>query len=229
MVIDTETTGLDPKIDRVVDIGAVLLRNGKIEKTWETTINPGIPIPPEASAIHHLTDDDVAASPSLESINEHLLGLAGGVSAIVAHNAEFDRSFLPVFAEQPWLCTYRLGRHVWPDAPAHKNQVLRYWLKLNVDLAGKNTHRALPDALVTAKVLGAGIDSYLKNGGEDSLDALNKYISAPAEVRKMGFGKHYGKLLSDVPEDYLRWALGNVPDMDSDLKWTIKNILEKRK
>jgi len=229
LVIDTETTGLNPQSDQVVEIGAVLLRSGKIEHTWESTINPGIPIPPEASAIHHLTDQDVAQSPSMESISEQLQSLAGKVTAIAAHNAEFDRSFLPLIAGQPWLCTCRFARHAWPSAPAYGNQVLRYWLKLKVDLEGRNTHRALPDALVTAKLLGAEIEAYLSNGGKDSQTALMEYIQSPITVQTMTFGKHRGKLLSEIPEDYLHWALGNISDMDIDLKWSMEKVLAKRK
>ncbi|MEK6953772.1 MAG: DUF3820 family protein [Candidatus Micrarchaeota archaeon] len=229
LVVDTETTGVNSQVDRVVEIGVVLLRDGKIEDTWESIINPGIPIPPEASAIHHLTDEDVSKSPSIESITEHLQSLVGNVTAIAAHNAEFDRSFLPMIAKQPWICTYRLSRHLWPNAPAYGNQVLRYWLKLKVDVAGKNMHRALPDALVTAKVLGAGIELYLKNGEKDSLKAMIDYIDSPIIIQKMPFGKHRGKLLSEIPEDYFRWALGNILDMDLDLKWSIENVLAKRK
>ncbi len=229
LVVDTETTGVNSQVDRVIEIGAVLLRDGKIEDNWESIINPGIPIPPEASAIHHLTDEDVSKSPGIESITKHLQSLVGNVTAIAAHNAEFDRSFLPMIAEQPWICTYRLSRHVWPNAPAYGNQVLRYWLKIKVDVAGKNMHRALPDALVTAKVLCSGIDSYLKNGGKDNLASLMEYIKSPIVVQKMTFGKHYGKVLSDIPEDYLRWALGNISDLDLDLRWSIENVLAKRK
>ncbi len=238
LVIDTETTGLDPKVDRVVDIGAVLIKNGKIEKTWETTINPGIPIPPQASAIHHLTDEHVAESPSLESIADTLTDLADGASVIAAHNAEFDRPFIPTLSERPWMCTLRLSRHLWPSAPAHGNQVLRYWLKLKVDLDGKNTHRALPDALVTVKVLGAEIETYLENGGKDNAMALMEYIKLPITVQKMTFGKeHYGKSLSEVPSSYLQWALSDgAYDIvkqklrdDPDLKWSIEKTLQNRK
>ncbi len=237
LIIDTETTGLDPKVDRVVDIGAVLIRNGKIEKTWETTINPGIPIPPQASAIHHLTDEHVAGSPSLESIADTLTDLADSASVIAAHNADFDRPFIPTLSERPWMCTYRLARHVWPNAPGHSNQFLRYWLKLKVELDGKNTHRALPDALVTARVLGAEIESYHKNSGKDSVEALIEYVASPISVQKIYFGKYFGQLISDVPADYLQWALSTdaydtvkqkLKD-DPDLRWSLENALEKGK
>ncbi len=227
LVVDTETTGLTPPKDRTVEIGAVLLKNGQIEDTWESLINPDIPIPPEASAIHHLTDDDVAKSPSIESISGELTNFAKNASVIAAHNSKFDQSFLPTMFSQPWLCTCRLARQVWPKAPAHGNQVLRYWLKLDVKLNGMSPHRALPDAIITANILGIAIEEYLKNGGKDDRKAFMDYINSPITVQTMPFGMHYGKPLSEVPKDYLRWALENATAADPDLKWTIESLLKK--
>ena len=240
LVVDTETTGVNPQTDKIVEIAAVLMRKGKVERTWESLVNPGMPIPAEASGIHHLTDDDVAGSPSLEEISEHLQDFASDASVIAAHNADFDRPFLPTVFTQPWLCTCRLSKHVWPSVPNFKNQTLRYWLNLKVDLNGKSPHRALPDALVTAGVLGAGIDTYLKNGGKDNVVDLMDYVNAPITIQKMTFGKYFGQLISEVATidaEYLEWALsdGAYDSVkkklmeDPDLKWSLERNLLSRK
>jgi DNA polymerase III subunit epsilon len=91
--IDTETTGRDPNVDRVVEIACVRWVNGAVSerKTW--LVNPGRPIPEEARAIHGIDDDAVRDAPKFEGVMaEVLVALEGAVP--VAYNAEFDRDFL---------------------------------------------------------------------------------------------------------------------------------------
>jgi DNA polymerase III subunit epsilon len=91
--IDTETTGRAADQDRVIEVGIAFFERGQCvdEKGW--LINPERPIPPDATAVHGITDDDVAASPTFaEILPEILQALAGAMP--VAYNAEFDKNFL---------------------------------------------------------------------------------------------------------------------------------------
>jgi exodeoxyribonuclease X len=89
--IDIETTGIDPAKDAVVEIASVdLLREGGITNCQNTLVRPALPVPPEASAVHHLIDADLVEAPSLEDV----IGRFKGADAYVAHNCEFERSFL---------------------------------------------------------------------------------------------------------------------------------------
>jgi DNA polymerase III subunit epsilon len=93
VAIDTETTGRDPGIDRIVEIACVVWRDGSITSSRHWLVNPGIPIPKEAFDVHGIGDDDVRAQPAFGAIVEELLEeLRGAVP--VAYNAEFDRGFL---------------------------------------------------------------------------------------------------------------------------------------
>ncbi|MHB8230592.1 MAG: 3'-5' exonuclease [Vulcanimicrobiaceae bacterium] len=153
-VIDVETTGFNPAVDRVVEAACVQIRDGDIVGTWSSLVNPQRPIPPQASAVHGIYDEDVVNAPAFEHVEAHLLGLCSE-SVVVAHNASFDLGFLPALAAaRPALCSLQLARRAFPLAPNHKNQTLRYYLRLDDDplIASLGAHRALADALVTTAI-----------------------------------------------------------------------------
>ncbi len=226
-VVDVETTGLEPASDRVVEIAAVkveldgaagpgwLAREG-----WRSFVNPGRTIPPEVSAIHHIIDADCVGAPHLGNAVELVIGpdWPEGVDVVAAHNARFDRSFLPMLQEKRWIDTYRCALHIWPDAPCHSNMTLRYWL--GIDLPREGAHRALADATVTAHILIAMLK-------DRTVAELLKLSTKAALLRKVRFGKHAGKLWTEVPADYLVWA--EKQDFDPDVKFTVKSELQRRK
>lgn len=220
VVIDTETTGIDKEQDKLVEVAVVWHEGDWLEK-FELLCNPHRPIPPEAKAVHHITEKMVADSPTPEIAVERVLRVAGGDDTIwVAHNAQFDRGFLellsPVFAPvERWICTWRCALHVWPDAPSHSNQVLRYWLGLELDdILPKDLapHRALYDTIVTMGILRC-------LNTERSLEQLIDLSTKPALLKTVRFGKHRGMLWKDLPKDYLRWVAVQ-RDMDSDARHT---------
>jgi DNA polymerase-3 subunit epsilon len=91
--IDTETTGRDPAVDRVVEVGCVFFRRGQVQNRKSWLINPECPIPQEASDVHGIKDADVIDAPKFEQVAAELLKeLAQAVP--VAYNAQFDRDFL---------------------------------------------------------------------------------------------------------------------------------------
>ncbi|MCL6594540.1 MAG: DUF3820 family protein [Alicyclobacillus sp.] len=223
VVIDTETTGLPPH-GRVVEIALVEtgLRSAP-KMLFSTLIHPGCSIPPEASAVHHITDRDVVDKPMLDEVWPKVLQQVDG-AILVAHNAEFDRGMLPETG-RPWLCSKRFAQHLWPDAPNFQNQTLRYWLGIDIDVG--LPHRAMGDAVVTAHVFQRELATYLTRGYEDDLTALLSFVEGPVEVRTMPFGKHRGQPLEEVPGDYLHWVLENFQRLDADLEWSIRRVLGK--
>lgn len=91
--IDTETTGRDAKEDRIVEVGFVFFRRGEVVDRKGWLINPGRPIPEDASNVHGIFDADVADKPRFEELGDEILqSLAGHLP--LAYNAEFDRNFL---------------------------------------------------------------------------------------------------------------------------------------
>ena len=89
-VIDIETTGIDPASDAIIEIASVdMLRGGGITNAMDTLVRPARPIPPGASAIHHLIDEDVQNAPMLADVIERFKG----ADFYVAHNCVFEHSF----------------------------------------------------------------------------------------------------------------------------------------
>lgn len=224
IVLDTETTGLDPAQDRVVQLALVGVRGQTVVPLLNRLVNPGRPIPARATAIHGFTDAMVADAPSLRDIGRDILRYIRQVPVVVAHNAAFDQAFVPDTGK-PWLCTKRLSQHLWPDAPNYQNQGLRAWLGIEVD---GDAHNAAGDAMVTGHILIRLIVAYLEQGGEDSVEALVAFANAPILVNKMPFGKYAGVPIGDVPESYLRWALEKLDRMDATLRASIERVLARK-
>lgn len=229
-VLDTETTGLEHETDKVVELALVLFRpcEGILDrKSW--FINPGIPIPAEASAVHHLTDEDVAGCPDFETVMNEVRGMTGRFDAYVAHNAAFDFGFVPAEGK-PVLCTRRMAMRLWPKLTNTKNQFFRYHLKLDCsEVKGMAAHRAEADAIVTAKLFGRLLERIEEYKPEvDSLEALEKFSSDPLLIHTCHLKKHKGKPWSEVATSdpsYLRWMLREMTDMDDDLRYTVNHYL----
>ncbi len=91
--IDTETTGTDSKIDRIIEIGVVIGQHGQVRDRHSWLINPGMPIPKESREVHGISDEDVADKPAFAQVlGEVVDRLKGAVAA--AYNASFDRGFV---------------------------------------------------------------------------------------------------------------------------------------
>lgn len=223
-VVDVETTGLDPKEHAIVEAGFVPVYVGEEPRfsnaIW-TLHNPGRPIPPEASAIHHIIDEDVEHS--LPFNDEARQSLSEGADAMAAHNAAFDRSFIGI-EDRPWICTMKVAKHLWPNAPGFGNQTLRYWLELPVarDLP---VHRTLGDCFVTAELLLREVEELAKRGTEPTLEHLVELTERPVLLRTMPFGKHAGSRFAELPRDYLAWMSRQSFD-DPDVNHTVRQALQ---
>lgn len=232
-MIDTETTGLDLKTDAVVEVAAVpmvqLTDNDTGAASWvvlpgaSSLVAPGRHVPPEARAVHHLSDEQLRSAPKLpRALSTVLVDIdqEGEIcEALVAHNALFDRSFVGQYFPPniPWLDTCRLAMHLWPDAPAYGNLTLFYWLNLDMSGTALAPHRALYDAMVTAHILQRMLQTH-------STTELLELQDRPVLQRTCRFGKHRGALWSDVPRDYLRWIVNqDNPPFDDDVVHTCRH------
>lgn len=238
IVLDTETTGPEPGKDVPIEVACVKLCGDVIGKPVSWFIDPLRPIPPEASAVHHLIDADLIGAPTLEQawpeISEFI-----GTGVILAHNADFDMAMLPALAGHPYMCTLRFARQLWQRGDlseygfplaSHQQQVLRYWLKLEVDTQGLAAHRAAADILVTARLFQEQVKFYLQCGGEDDMDCLREFLQRPVEITRMPFGKFAGEPLAAIREDYLQFMLEQQKKpLDPDLKASVKRELDRRK
>lgn len=155
-VVDTETTGMSASFGRVIDIGIVKVRGGKIVEKWESLIDPKQPIPYWITFYTHLRDSDVSGKPVFSKIASKVQELLKE-SVFVGHNVGFDYSFLSEEMKRcelpfnpPRICTVQLGRKLLPQlANAHLDALSDFY---NIKISAR--HRALPDAEATAVVLG---------------------------------------------------------------------------
>ena len=225
-IIDSETTGIS-KDSRLVEYAAVHLNLTEVgdEILYDTThesflINPGIEIPPEASAVHHLTLDHLASAISHEDAQQAIAVSLTNTDYVVAHNAAFDSRF--IHTTIPWICTYRCAKHL-VTANSYGNQALRYALGLKPTLPENlSSHRALYDSLVTVELF-----IYLLKQVK-SLDELYRLTNTPILEKTLTFGQHRGKSFDAVPTGYLVW-LQTLEDRSDDFKSTVKHHLEKRR
>lgn len=225
IVIDTETSDLDPaKGAHLLELSFIELV--QIESKWESSyiyesyIQYSGPISPHARAVHHIRDDQLTPENGAVTRTEAIMALSNRVQAdsiLVAHNVDFDAKFLPELAN-PWLCTLRSARHIWPNAPGYSNQVLKYWLGLAVSIPNRYPHQALYDVTTTAAILKEMLKMH-------SPESLIKMCNQPVRVKSLNFGKHRGVPLENVPRDYLSW-LRQQSNLDPDVKHTIDAMLK---
>jgi exodeoxyribonuclease X len=227
IVLDTETTGIDHAVDQVIELGFAATTLDKTLGSGSALVKPSVPISAGASAVHHLIDDDVANAAPLAVVVDALLNPWCHVPetiAYAAHNAPFDRGFLPDLTDRPWLDTYRMAKRYLPELPHHTNQYLRYHLKLDVprDIPA---HRALGDCIVTAALLrwllaGPARADFERMGTKE----FELFIDGPLPLTVCNFGKHAGKKWADVPRDYLQW-MERTGGFDPDVMFTAKRYL----
>lgn len=184
-VFDVETTGLDAtKGHRIIEIAGVRIEDGNIDETksFVSLVNPERQIPWEAKQVNKISDDDVKSAPGIEEVLPKFLEFAEG-TILVAHNANFDMSFLRVEKELCWgyidlpecLCTMRLSQGLFPNEFGHSLDAVARRLKLTIPTA---RHRALPDVLLTAHALLRMIEM-----SEISMDDLRSVAGVAAVAR----------------------------------------------
>ena len=154
VVFDLETTGFSAEVDRIIEIGAVKVCNGEIVDRFSTFVNPEIPIPFRIETLTHINDQMVMNAPKIEEILPKFLEFCEG-AVMVAHNAEFDTSFIINKAEKiginvdtTIIDTVLLAQFLMPNLHNYKLDTLTK--HLNVVL--ESHHRAVDDAAATADI-----------------------------------------------------------------------------
>ena len=225
-VIDYETTGTPE------DTAAEVIEMGRIDvdlaarcvmpaSGWASFCSPRGPIPAATKAVHHILEADVRHAPQARELWDTLFDGCGDDDYLVAHAANFEQHFHPGDGRR-WIDTYKVARVVWPDAPTHSNQGLRYWLELPCDRQqAEPPHRSLPDAYVTAHLLVRLLD----HKTPDEMVEISKW---PALLRVMNFGKHKGTTFEAAPLDYLEW-IRDKSELDEDTKFSARYWIRKRK
>ncbi len=224
--IDLETTGLDAA-DEVVEFGYYdLMGTTGIATAGGTRsfVRPSRSIPPAASAVHHITDDDVKdAKPWADAWGEILHAYDEHEEIVfAAHMASYERQYLDPLFNARWIDTWRCSLRQWPDLDGHKLQELRYALNLPADPElAMPPHRALPDSYVCGLLL----IELLKH---QTVETLLTWSAEPPLFTKFDFGQFSGKPLSIADDGYLNWLANKEHSMGDHWRWNAKREIERR-
>ena len=185
VVFDTETTGLDPERDEIVQLAAVRLVNGRrVEsEVFETLVDPGRAIPPGSTDVHGITEAMVRGAPGIAEAGARFHRFARG-AVLVAHNAPFDLAFLRrhepgigASFDHPVLDTVLLSAVVFGTLEEHSLDALA--ARLGITIPDEARHTALGDTIATA-------DTFLKLVPMLKARGLETFGDVLAEMRRHG-------------------------------------------
>jgi len=238
-VLDLETTGLKPDQDRIVEIAIV-----KIDPDGKTTpyvrkINPQIPIPPEATAVHGIRDEQVKDEPSFKAVAQEISNFLQGCDLAGFNLASYDLRMLQREFERAGVKFSTDGRAI-VDAkqiyhakePRDLEAACRHYLNEE----HTHAHSALDDVLATWRVINAQVRRYqdLPRDPAGINTLFNKSVDSEGKFEWNGqqvaftFGKYRGRLLQQVAEtdaEYLTWIVDK-GEFRQDVKEIVRKALE---
>ena len=187
VVFDLETTGFSPETNRIIEIGAVKVQNGKIVDKFSTFVNPQVPIPFRIEQLTSINDSMVIDAPVIADILPEFMKFCEGC-VMVAHNADFDMSFikkncqrLDIPCKPTIVDTVALARVLFPNLNRFKLDTVAKALGVSLE----NHHRAVDDAGCTAEIFVKFIEM-LRERGMSTLDEVNAMgTSSVQNVQKM--------------------------------------------
>ena len=187
VVFDLETTGFSPETNRIIEIGAVKVQNGKIVDKFSTFVNPQVPIPFRIEQLTSINDSMVIDAPVIADILPEFMKFCEGC-VMVAHNADFDMSFikkncqrLDIPCKPTIVDTVALSRVLLPNLNRFKLDTVAKALGVSLE----NHHRAVDDAGCTAEIFVKFIEM-LRERGMSTLDEVNAMgTSSVQNVQKM--------------------------------------------
>jgi DNA polymerase III subunit epsilon len=238
-ILDLETTGIDPARDRIVEISVLKIQPDGRRKQLTHRLNPGIPIPATATAIHGIADADVADKPGFEAIAAQLLDLLDGCDLCGFNVKRFDLRVLNDEFKRSGHVFSLEGRAI-VDAMeifhAMEPRNLAAAVRFYCEREHEGSHAAGADVLATADVLDAMLARYQdlprtvsglheQFADASAVDSGGRFRRVGEEIR-FAFGKHRGLPVETVARsdpDYLQWMLGQ--DFLDDAKAIVREAL----
>lgn len=223
--IDCETTGLDTKEDRIIEVAVICFDLHEIYTEVESLIDPGCPIPETSMAIHHITEEMVRGQPKIDDLLPAVLKIIDS-HIIVGHGVGFDINMIVKAAERAnipcnigqnrSLDTLRLAR-LYGGCPVNSLEQLRK--HFNIPLEG--AHRAMNDVIVNKEVFRHLVKRF------KTTEQVFEALSHPILLKTVPLGKHKGRPFKEVPQQYLQWMANK--EFDQDLLYSVRSELKRRK
>jgi DNA polymerase III subunit epsilon len=223
--LDCETTGLDPKKDRIIEIAVAKFTTSEILESFQTLIDPECPISESSIAIHHITESMVVGQPKIQEVLPRIADLLDH-HIIIGHGISLDLNFLAESAKRcqvpasfdkaPSIDTVRLAR-LYGESPTNSLETLRE--HFNIEPEG--AHRAMSDVVVNISVF-----KYLTQTFKTTEQILER-LKKPILLKAMPLGKYKGRPFHELSVEYLNWVAH--ADFDQDLLFSARTELQKRK
>ncbi len=239
VVFDTEATGVNPRSDRIVEIACVKIRPEGARETWVQRLNPGIPIPSASTAIHGISDADVAGLPSFSDVARELAAFLDGCDLAGYNMTGFDLPILRVEFLRAGFDFDVAGRRLldaqrifFAREPRHLSAAARFYCQSEHEGA----HGALADAEMTLRVLVGQLEHYadlprsVSQLHEIFCAGLDRDLDPEGRIRlvngepTVNFGRNRGRALKDLSREepgFLRWIL------KGDFSRPVKEIAKK--
>ena len=244
VVFDLETTGTDPARDRIVQLAAIRLEPSGARETFVSLVNPGVPIPAGATAVHGISDADVADQPALAQLRGRIEALLAGADLAGFNSQKFDLPLLQTELQRVGGQLDLSGvRHVDAMQIFHRMEPrdLTAALKFYCGKELSEAHDALADAEATLSVLDAQVARYEELPAD--IGALHEFLNPDLDkyVDPQGklvwnedgqavftFGKVKGRTLQEVAagrdsRGYLEWILKS--DFSPEVKEVVRSAL----
>ena len=185
-VFDTETTGLDPGVEYMTEIGAVIVKNGEVVEEFDTFVKPGKPITPKITELTGITNEMVADAPGEKEALEAFLKFAGD-RILVGHNVHaFDMRFLRAAAkrsgiklEPTYIDTLTMAQAMYPGLHNYKQGTINKHL----ELPAYEAHRACEDSAALGRIFGVMLND-LKEKQVAKVSEINTGLGGNREVLK---------------------------------------------
>jgi DNA polymerase-3 subunit alpha (Gram-positive type) len=186
VVFDIETTGLSPVSCKITEIGAVKIKGGEVLEVYNTFVNPECPIPEEITKLTSITDEMVADARTIKDVLPEFFEFVGN-RMLIAHNADFDTSFIRVAAKEldipftnAYLDTLALSRYLNADLKGHKLD----HLAKHYNLGDFHHHRACDDAEILARIFFCMLKQ-LEESDVKNFEDLQKEMSEKTDPKKL--------------------------------------------
>lgn len=222
--LDCESTGLDTKNDRIIEVAAVVFTLDKNLQEFQSLIDGESVITPENQKIHNISQEMLIGQPKIKTVLPDLLKMIDGY-ILVGHGIGFDIALIAAEADRAQIpCnilksrsfdTLRMAR-MYGESPVNSLDRLRQ----HFNIEERGMHRAMSDVLVNIEVFRALARPY-KN-----TEDLFRLLEKPIMLRTMPLGPHKGKKFDELPDHYLKRA--EKMDFDQDLLYSLRSEIRSR-